>query len=269
VTCRDMDDAISSRSGDSGLEPQPAEHLIHCKPCRGLTRLLDNAAEGLRPSESMLSRIQAGILSDLTPIRPLTPSYILLFACAIIFLSVVAVGALLLGTNGWGALSIVQRVAVFATLGTSAALLAFSMVRQMVPGSKHAIAPAVLLVAILVVLMMVIADTFRAQEEPAFLASGVMCMKNGLRYSIPAAFLLWLILRRGAILHPKLIGAVAGGLAGLAGLSVLEINCPNLNVFHILVWHGGVVAISSLGGALLGALARSIERRREQEWFQI
>jgi hypothetical protein len=52
VTCRDMDDVISSRSGDSLLEPQPAEHLIHCEGCRGLARLLDKADNGLRPSES-------------------------------------------------------------------------------------------------------------------------------------------------------------------------------------------------------------------------
>jgi len=41
VTCRDMDDVISSRSGDPVLEPQPAEHLILCELCRDLTRLLD------------------------------------------------------------------------------------------------------------------------------------------------------------------------------------------------------------------------------------
>ena len=265
MTCRDMDDLISSWSGDSVLEPRPAEHLIHCEHCRSLTRLLDEADEGLHPSESLLRRIQAGILDDLKPIRPLAPSRILLFGCAIIFLSVVAVGALLLGMNGWGALSLVQRIVVFGTLAASAVLLAISMVRQMVPGSKHIFAPAVFLVGILVVLMMVIAAMFRSQQESAFLASGVMCMKNGLTYSMPAAFLLWLILRRGAILFPKLIGAVAGGLAGLAGLSVLEVNCPDLNVFHILVWHGGVVVIGSLGGALVGAAVESIERWRKQK----
>jgi hypothetical protein len=67
-------------------------------------------------------------------------------------------------------------------------------------------------------------------------------------------------MRRGAILYPKLISAVTGGLAGLAGLSVLEVNCTNLNVHHILVWHAGVVAIVSLGGALLGAAVELIER---------
>jgi hypothetical protein len=262
VTCRDIDDVISSQSGDSVLEPQTAAHLIHCEWCRGLTRLLDKA-DGLRPSERLLRRIQAGILKDLKPIRPLAPFRILLFVCAIVFLSVVAVGALRIGMNGWSALSLVKRIVVFLTLAASAILLAISMIRQMVPGSRHIFAPLVLLVLILVVLMMVIASTFRSQPESAFLASGVICMKNGLMYSIPAASLLWLILRRGAILYPKLIGAVAGGLTGLAGLSVLEVNCPNLNVFHILVWHGGVVIIDSLAGALLGVAVEFIDRRRK------
>jgi len=239
VTCRDMDDVISS--------------------------LLNNAEDGLRPSESLLRRIKTGIVEDLKPIRPLAPFRILFIGCAIIFLSVVAVGALLLGMNGWGALSLVQRIVVFLTLAASAILLAISMIRQMVPGSRHILAPAVLLVSILVLLITVIAATFRSQPESAFLVNGVMCLKNGLTYSMPAGFLLWVILRRGAILYPQLIGAVAGGFAGLAGLSVLEVNCPNLNVFHILVWHAGVVIIGSLGGTLLGAAVESIERRRKRK----
>jgi hypothetical protein len=48
-----------------------------------------------------------------------------------------------------------------------------------------------------------------------------------------------MLLSQGAMLSPKLIGAAAGGFAGLVGLSVLEINCSNLNVYHIVVWHSG------------------------------
>jgi hypothetical protein len=236
---------------------------VTCRDMDGLMRLLDNADDGLRPSESVLRRIQVGILEDLKPIRLLAPSSILLLGCAISCLSVVTLGALLLGMNGWGALSLVQRIVVFSTLAVSAVFLAVSMIRQMVPGSNHILAPAVLLVSIVVGIMMVIAATFRSRPEPAFLASGVMCMKNGLTYSIPTAFLLWLILRRGALLYPKLIGAIAGEFAGLAGLSVLEVNCPNLNVLHILVWHAGVVIIGSAGGALLGTAVECIERWRK------
>jgi hypothetical protein len=153
---------------------------------------------------------------------------VFLAAFAFIFLVVVAAGALRLGTNGWAALSIGQRVAVFASLAASAVILAASMVRQMVPGSRHTVPPAALPVGILLALMLVIATAFRSHGELAFVADGLVCMRNGLTYSVPAALLFWLLLRRGAILSPKLIGAAAGGLAGLTGLSVLEVNCPNL-----------------------------------------
>ena len=156
---------------------------------------------------------------------------------------------------------------MFMTLAASAVLLAISMVRQMAPGSKPVFAPAVLLVAIPIALTIVIAATFRSQPEPAFLSSGVRCMENGLMLSIPGAFLLWIILRRGAILYPKLMGAVAGGLAGLIGLSVLEVNCPNTNVFHILIWHCSVVSISSLVGALVGAVVEYVELSRHETMY--
>jgi hypothetical protein len=243
------------------------EHEVTCGDIDGLMRLLENADDALRPSESVLLRIQVGILEDLKPIRLLATSSILLLGCAISFLSVVAVGALLLGMNGWGALSLVHRIVVFSALVISAVLLAISMVRQMVPGSRHIIAPAVVIVAIPVALTLVIEAMFRSQQEPTFLATGMMCMKNGLTYSIPAGFLLWLVLRRGAVLYPKLSGAVAGGLAGLAGLTVLEVKCPDLNAFHILVWHLGVVVIGSAGGALLGGAVESIEKWRKRARF--
>jgi hypothetical protein len=73
------------------------------------------------------------------------------------------------------------------------------------------------------------------------------------------------MVRRGAILYPKFMGAAIGGLAGLIGLSVLEMNCSNLNVFHILVWHWGVVLLSSGVGALLGAAVEYIQQWRSQK----
>jgi hypothetical protein len=87
------------------------------------------------------------------------------------------------------------------------------------------------------------------------------CVQRGLTYSILAAFLFWLLLRRGAILFPKLIGAAVGGLAGLAGLSVLELNCPDVNVFHVVVWHWGVVLIGTAAGVLIGTAVEYIQRR--------
>lgn len=262
MTCRDMDDLMSSGPENAILRPEAVKHLVSCPNCRRLKHVLDESRETSGPSESQLKRIRAGIVDNLQPVRPLAPSRFFLFACAIIFLCVVAVGAMPFGINGWEALNTAQRIAIFVTLIGSAVLLASSLVRQMVPGSKYAFAPSALPIGILSVLMLIIAISFRSQEESAFVANGLACIRNGLTYSIPAAFLFWLILRRGAILFPKLIGAAAGGLAGLVGLTVLELNCPNLNVFHILFWHWGVVLISSLAGAFLGAAVEHIGRWR-------
>jgi hypothetical protein len=264
LTCREMNDSMISTSEGWAQTEGPAEHLTQCERCRILTHLLDEVGRGSAPSQSQLKRIKVTMVDQLKPVRLLPPSRVFLLACAIIFLCVASVGAVRLGTNGWTALNIEQRIAIFFSLAASAILLAVSMVRQMVPGSRHTFPPAALPVGISLVLTLVIATTFRPHEEVAFVSGGLVCIKNGILYSAPAALLFWLLLRRGAILFPKVIGLAVGGLAGLIGLSVLEVNCPNLNVFHIWVWHWGVVLVSSLAGALVGAAVEYVERSRKQ-----
>jgi hypothetical protein len=262
MTCRDIDALLSTALGRRIGTPKVMEHLGKCGSCRTLVNALYESMEQAGPPEATLKRIEVKVLKSLKPVRPLAPSRFFLFACATIFLCVVAIGVTPFGMNGWGALTLAQRIGVFATLSACAVLLAVSMVRQMVPGSKYALAPAAVPIMILAALMIVLALAFQPHEEPAFVADGLVCMRNGITYSIPAVFLFWLLVRRGAMLNPNLIGAAAGGLAGLTGLTVLEINCPNLNVFHILVWHWGVVLVSSGAGALIGAAVEYIGRRR-------
>jgi hypothetical protein len=265
MTCRDIDDLMSSAPGSSVATPNLTVHLAKCEHCRALMSVLHEGGKPAAPLETRLKPIQARILEDLKPVRPLAPSRFFLFSCAIIFLCIVAIGATPLEMHGWGALHTAQRISVFATLATSAVLLVVSMVGQMVPGSKYAFAPAALPTAILIALLIVLATAFQQREEPAFVANGLACMRSGFTYSIPAAFLFWLVVRRGAILYPKLIGAAAGGLGGLAGLSVLEINCSNLNMFHILAWHWGVILVSTAAGASLGLAVEYVELRRSQK----
>jgi hypothetical protein len=265
VTCREMDDVISSCSGNSLLPPPAAEHLVGCERCSNLVCLLDENWKIPAPSEAQLKRIHAAMLENLKPVRPLPPPRFFLFVFAVIFLSVVAVGSVRLGVSGLGVLGPGQKIAIFATLAASAVLLALSMVRQMVPGSKHSISPTILPIAILVALLLVMVMAFQSQEESAFVANGLTCLRNGLVYSLPTLILFWMLLRRGAILFPKLIGTAAGGFAGLIGLSVLEINCSSLNAYHILVWHWDVVLISLLAGLSLGAAVGYIDRRHDRK----
>jgi hypothetical protein len=264
VTCRDIDELMSIAPRNRMLAPEAFEHLCECGNCRALVSALWESLERTSLTVTNLGRIEARIVENLKPVRPLAPARLFLFACAIIFLCAVAVGAAPFRMNGWGALSLVQRAGVFATVTASAVMLAVSMVGQMVPGDRYAFAPAALPIMILAVLPIVLGAEFQPRAETTFVANGFVCIKNGLTYSIPAMFLFLLLVRRGAMLDPTIIGATVGALAGLTGLTVLEINCSNLNLFHILVWHWGMVLISTAAGALLGAALEYIERRRWQ-----
>jgi len=261
VTCADIDNLIISGPESLLQEPSAVDHLVTCKECSTLVRLLEENGKSPGPDAIQVKQIQARIVENLRPVRPLAPARFFLFACAIIFLGVLAIGVVPPSMNGWAALGQAQRIVVFTTLAASAIVLAISMIGQMVPGDKYAIAPRALPIGVLAGIMVIIAVTFRPHEESAFIENGLAHMRNGITLSIPSAFLFWLILRRGAILFPKLIGAAAGGLAGLVGLAVLELNCSDLNVFHILVWHWGVVLISAAAGALIGAAVEYIQRR--------
>jgi len=214
-------------------------------------RLLDEGPDVPAPSAIQLKKIQAALIDNLKPVRPMAPSGVFLLALAVVFLAVVAAGPLLLGMNGWGALSTGQKIAVFAVLATGAVPLAVSMVGQMTPGSKYTRAPSP--VSVLVSLLLVLAAVFRPQQESAFVSNGLTCLKIGLMYSMTTAFLVCILLRRGAAQYPKLMGSAAGGFTGLVGLSVLAIICPNMNEHHILVWHWSVTLLSSLAGESLGA----------------
>jgi len=54
-------------------------------------------------------------------------------------------------------------------------------------------------------------------------------------------------------------GLAAGTVAGLAGLGMLELHCPNLKAVHVLVWHVAVVAVSGGLGFALGRMCGEFE----------
>jgi hypothetical protein len=150
---------------------------------------------------------------------------------------------------------------IFAALTASVLLFAISVVRQMAPGGKHSISPRLLPIGILAGLILAAAVIFQVRHETAFVPDGLACLRTGMTYSIPAALLFWVLLSRGAVLYPKLTGAAAGGFAGLIGVSVLEVGCPNLDLYHILVWHLGVILLCAIGGLSLGAAVDHFRRQ--------
>jgi len=262
VTCEETASVISLGARNAALKPEAVAHIAACERCLRLLWTSERVPDAGLPEPGHWERIQAAILRDLKPVRPLARPVVYVLTLVTIFLAVLAVALTTPGSaSGWNALSIVQRVFVFSVLAGCGGLLTISLVRQMVPGSRDPIPAAALLAGIPAALALVIALIFQPRNEAEFLANGARCLRTGLSYSILAALALWIPLRRGAMLCPWLTGAVVGGFAGLVGLSILEINCSDLNFNHILVWHGGVAAASSLSGAGLCGLLAYIDNR--------
>jgi len=264
VTCADIDDLISSANERLLHAPVALDHLERCAGCRFLVRALEEI-EPSEPSAGRFDAIESAITANLRPIRPLAPPGTFLFASIAIITGAVAVGAMLAGTNVRTALLAPERIAVLAAATTGALTLAVSMIRQMTPGRKLVVDPASLAVAVLLTTLLVIAFAFRPNQETHFIANGLACMQKGITVSLLAGSLLVLLFRRAAACSRKLFGAVGGGFAGLAGLVVLDLICPNGNVRHILVWHWSEVLICASVGTLLFAAVDAYRSRRVEQ----
>jgi hypothetical protein len=217
------------------------------------------ASQALPPlSAERLKQIEAGVLADLKPVRPLAPARVYLAAFSAIFLAVWIIGCYIMGQRGWHVLSDFQRVAVFVPLAATVTILVFSIVRQMSPVARYARSSAIASTCFFILLLLMMAVIFQPAHETAFVRAGLVCFKTGMAFSIPSAFFFSLLLLRGAALSPLLTGATAGGLAGLVGLAVLEIHCPNLNVYHIVAWHVSV----TLACVIAGVIFSSVTSRR-------
>jgi hypothetical protein len=205
------------------------------------------------PSDRV-KQIEAALVADLKPVRPIAPTSVYLAAFAGLFAAISIVGGTILGQYGWRALSELQKIAVFVPLAAITALLVFSITRQMIPAARHARSSALFSSGLFVVLLLIMTFIFRPAQESAFVRRGLVCFGTGMLFAIPAACLFALLLRRGAALSPLLTGASGGGLAGLVGLAVLEIHCGNLNVYHIVVWHVSVILVCVVAGFVFASV---------------
>jgi hypothetical protein len=197
----------------------------------------------------------------LRPVRPLAPARYFVGAFVGIFVSIVALSVYRLGAFAIAVMTPLQTTAILSTLAIGTSLLVYSLVNQMVPGSRHRIPPALLAAGITISVAMVMAVLFQVQQEENFWGNAWVCIRAGTLVGALAAVPFWLVLRRGAILSPRMTGAAAGLLAGLAGTSMLEMHCPNLDAWHILLSHLGAAILCALAGLAIGLMAEIRGRR--------
>ncbi len=249
MNCNDVDRALSE---ESRLPLQVQDHVKSCNRCQELIRALNMPVPVDAPSPAILRQIAEGIATNLRPVRPVAPARYFFGAFVGIFVSIVALGVYRMGTFAIAVMTPLQTAAILSALAIGTVLLAYSLVLQMVPGSRHTIPPRFLPVGIMIALTIAIVVLFQFQHERNFWKSGWACIRVGIPIGVLAAVPFWLVLRRGAVLSPRMTGAATGLLAGLVGTSVLEIHCPNLDAWHILVSHLGVAILCALAGFVIG-----------------
>jgi hypothetical protein len=227
--------------------------------------LLKQAAQAPQDLDPLvLERIGGSIKSSLRPVRPLPPAGLMIVGLVLISAAVSLAGAARAGFIGFARMDLLERSLIFPVLVLLTWLAAASFVQQMIPASRRRVSPGMLLVLGCVALLAVFADLFRNYHTDHFVSAGIACLLTGLLHAIPAGLLGWLLLRRGFAVNSVSAGLVAGALAGLAGVSMLELHCPNFQAAHILVWHIAVVPVSAALGALLGWALRFRERANQR-----
>src|SRR5208337_572621 len=100
-------------------------------------------------------------------------------------------------------------------------------------------------------LVAVFAALFHDYRTVDFVHQGIVCLAAGLILAIPAGLASWLVLRRGFAVNSVAAGLVAGALAGLAGVTMLELHCQNFEALHVMLWHTAVIPVSGAVGASL------------------
>jgi hypothetical protein len=204
----------------------------------------------------LLKRVADSIQPSMRRVRPLPRTWLLAAALVLICAAVALAGAERAGFNGFEKMDLLERALIFSTLGVLAWAAGTEFVNEMIPGSRRKISAGGLLGWGSVALVVVFALLFHDYHTEHFVQVGLLCLVTGVLHAIPAGLLSWLVLRRGFAVNFESAGLVAGTLAGLAGVGLLELHCPNFQATHILVWHTAVLVVSGALGALVGRALR-------------
>jgi hypothetical protein len=255
MNCNDINKALVEGAIALPLAPEAQDHLKNCERCREFVAAVGKPAPEASPSPATLRQIERGLVADLRPIRPIAAKPYFLASLIAIFLCFVALGVYRIGAFALAVMSPLQAAGILGALAISAALLAHSLVNQIVPGSLHRLPPTFLPIGIMFLLALAMVVLFQFQHDPKFWRHNWSCVRAGAPIGALAAIPFWFVLRRGAILSPSVTGLGAGLFAGLAGTTALEIHCPILDAWHILLAHLGVALLAAMAGLFLGLAA--------------
>ena len=236
------------------MTPQDMDRILAQAANRSVPPDLDSAA---------IERAKASLPSLLGPVRPIGSTWVLVSLFVAVSAAVALCGALGFGIRGLPVLSVARRAIIFPVVLAGAWIAAVASVREMKPAGGTRTGAVALAIGGLAPLA-AFALLFQDYDSQNFVPEGVRCLLAGLVCALPAALLIFLLLRRGFILDYRAAGLATGTLAGLTGLGMLELHCPILKAPHIMLWHVAVVWISAIGGWLVGWIAQTRRNQRER-----
>jgi hypothetical protein len=201
---------------------------------------------------ALLRRVADSIQSSMEPVRPLPKTWELVSGVVLACAAVALAGAARAGFDGFAKMDLLERVVIFVTLGILTWVAGTVFVHEMIPGSRRRMSAGGLLGLGCAVLIAMFALLFHDYHVEEFVPVGFNCLVAGVLHAIPAGLLSWFVLRRGFAVNPVSSGLVAGMVAGLAGVGLLELHCPNFQTLHLLVWHTAVLVVSGALGVCVG-----------------
>lgn len=251
MNCEDLNCSLSR---NEPLTADAVNHLETCPKCRGLASALATI-DTLRqpdnvPDAKRLVWVNEQIRASLHPVRALPSDRKMVGLALVVFVAFSMAVAAGFGYYGLLRMNGIQRIWYCGILIVLAWLLSFSVIRQIVPGSKRRWDSVTLLLLSIASLSSLVLLLFGSGDESHFVHFGVPCLLLGLFSAMLGGLVAFLFLRKGYAVTPIEAGSIAGCLAGLAGVAVLALHCPRFGAAHIVVWHLSGLVIACIGGAI-------------------
>ena len=214
-------------------------------------------------SPDLHRRISGALAASLQPVKPMPAARVLAGQFAAIFLVFAAALIAMMGVTGFRTLDARQALGILTILAVGVALLPLVLAWQVIPGSQQRIPARLAWACFGVGFLTGAALLFPWRGAEAFVSRGWPCLLAGSAVAIPGGILFWLLSRRGVPLSAGTFGGTLGAIAGLLGLTVLQFRCVYQDAAHLLVWHGGILALSITAGVLVAlAMERTGKSRR-------
>lgn len=201
----------------------------------------------------VLRQIVSRIESSLQPVAPLPPPARTVAALIIAVAGTATLGAAILGMHGIQSMSTTVAGTICISLLVLLSVAAVNNVQLGIPGGRNWITAPKLLIAAVLATIGLFAACFSDYSVDDFVSQGLRCLTAGVFQACPVALIIWFLLRRHFAVDTKAAIIARATLAGLGGLTMLELHCARLQVPHLAVWHTAVLPVC----VLLGVVASS------------